>query len=271
MTAGMSGLKNKIIAITRSERDAKEFSEFVSEHGGRAIALPTIEIVPRGPEVAKEFLEKLRKEKHDYCAFMSPQAVNVLFDLAGKEEVLPALKSTIVIAVGPKTRQVLQERGVKVGLVPEKFSSAGLVDLLSSSIKKKPAGKKIIIPRSGAANEYAAEALARLGIKVDEILLYTVRTSAITPVWREFAGLLRQKKVDAVIFTSASNVSSFFEIMGTVSAAGNSSLLLQLDKLTKVVSIGPFTSKELERKQVKCFEAEEHTVMGALKLTEQIL
>jgi len=257
----MHGLKNKIVAITRNERDAREFSQLVSEHGGRAIALPAIEIVPRETNVAKEFLDRLQKKKHDYCAFMSPQAVSVLFDLAGKA-VMPALKSTTVIAVGPKTKQALEERGVNVGLMPEKFSSAGLVGLLSST---KPAGKKIIIPRSGAANEFAIEALTGLRMDVDEILLYNVRTSNISPIWREFADLLRQNKVDAIVFTSASNVSSFFEIMGKVTA-GN----LQLESITKVVSIGPFTSKELEKKKTKCFEAKEHTVRGALELAMQI-
>ena len=53
--------------------------------------------------------------------------------------------------------------------------------------------------------------------------------------------------------------------MGKVSA-GN----LKLDSLTKVVSIGPFTSKELENKKTKCFEAEEHTVRGALELAMKI-
>jgi uroporphyrinogen-III synthase len=258
----MPGLKNKVIAITRSERDAVEFSQLVTQEGGRPIALPTIEIVPKGPQAAEEFLEKLQKKKHDYCAFMSPQAVNVLFDLAGREAAL-ALKSTVVIAVGPKTKESLQEHGVTVRLVPHKFSSAGLVDLLSSI---KPVGKKIIIPRSGAANELVAGALADLGMEVDEIFLYTVRTNAITPIWREFAGLLRQKKVDAVIFTSASNVSSFFEIIEKVSTGS-----LQLDSLAKVVSIGPFTSKELENKNIKCFEAKEHTVVGALDLTKRIV
>jgi uroporphyrinogen-III synthase len=258
----MPRLKNKIVAITRNEVDASEFSQLVSEQGGRAIALPTIEIVPKEPQVVKEFIDRLQKKKHDYCAFMSPQAVNVLFDIAGKKVAL-ALKSTTVIAVGPKTKQALEARGVKVGLIPEKFSSTGLVEMLSS---KKPAGKKIIIPRSGAANEFATEALTGLGMDVDEILLYEVRTSKIAPVWREFVELLRQKKVDAIVFTSASNVSSFFEIMGKVSA-GN----LQLETLTKVVSIGPFTSKELEKKKTPCFEAEEHTVRGALELATQIM
>ncbi len=258
----MPGLKNKILAITRNEHDAREFSQLVSEQGGRAIALPTIEVVPKGPQVAKEFLEKLQKKKHDYCAFMSPQAASVLFELAGKDA-LPALKSTTVIAVGPKTKRALEERGVKVGLVPEKFSSAGLVDLMSSI---KPDGKKIIIPRSGAANELATEALAGLGMYVDEIFLYTVRTAAMTPIWSEFADLLQRKKVNAVVFTSASNVISFFEILGRVSKGS-----IQIDSLTKVVSIGPFTSRELEKRGTKCFEAEEHTVMGALELARQIL
>jgi uroporphyrinogen-III synthase len=259
---GMPGLKNKIIAITRNEYNAREFSQLVSEQGGRTIALPTIELVPKGPEAVKEFLEKLRKKKHDYCAFMSSQAVNILFGIAGREAAL-ALKSTTVIAVGPKTNQALQENGVYVRLMPDRFSSESLVDLLSTM---EPKGKRIIIPRSGAANEFAIKALADLGIKVDEIPLYTVRTSPVTFVWKEFSDLLQQKKVDAVVFTSSSSVNSFFEILGKVSTGD-----LQLDSITKVVSIGPFTTKELKKRKIKCFEAKEHTVRGAFELAQQLV
>jgi uroporphyrinogen-III synthase len=83
--------------------------------------------VPKGPEVAEQFIDKLRKKKHYYCAFMSQQAVNILFDLA-RDKIAPVLKSTTVIAVGPKTKQSLEEHGIKVGLVLEKFSSFGLID-----------------------------------------------------------------------------------------------------------------------------------------------
>jgi len=258
----MPGLKDKVLAITRSERDAKEFLQLVREQGGRAIALPAIEIVPKGPEVAEQFIDKLRKKKHYYCAFMSQQAVNILFDLA-RDKIAPVLKSTTVIAVGPKTKQSLEEHGIKVGLVLEKFSSFGLIDLLS---RIEPAGKKIIIPRSGAANNFATDALIRLGMDVDEILLYTVRTRAVEPIWKEFCDLLLQKRVDAIIFTSASNVNSFFEIMDRMSKDE-----LQLDSITKVVSIGPFTSKVLRDRGIECFEAEEHTVRGALQIAKQVL
>lgn len=257
----MPGLENKIIAITRNERDATEFSKLVGEQGGRAIAIPTIELMPKGPEAAKEFLSTLEKKKHDYCAFMSPQAVNILFDLAGKEAAL-ALKSTTVIAVGPKTRQALVDRGVNVGRVPDRFSSEGLVDLMSTI---EPRGKKIIIPRSGAANEFATKALTDLKMQVDEIPLYTVRTSAVTFVWSEFSELLQQKKVDAVIFTSTSSVNSFFEILGKLFPGSP-----PLDTLTNVVSIGPFTTKELKKRRIRCFEAQEHTIRGTLDLAKKL-
>lgn len=258
----MPGLKNKVIAITRNERDAAEFMQRVEEQGGTAIALTTIEVVPKGPEAAKEFLEKLEKKKHGYCAFMSPQAVKILFEHAGREAAL-ALKSTTVIAVGPKTKESLTEHGVSVRFMPDKFSSAGLVELMSAMKVKR---EKIIIPRSGAANEFATKALADLGMKVDEVMLYTVRTAPVTFAWGEFSSLLVQKKVDAVIFTSASSVGSFFEIMGKMGSAD-----LRLDGLTKVVSIGPFTSKELKARETEYFEAEEHTVAGALELAKKIV
>lgn len=258
-------LKGKTLAITRSERDAEEFSRLVAAEGGKAIALPTIEIVPAGPQAAREFLDKLHDKKHDYCAFMSSQAVSVLFELASKSEIISALESTAVIAVGPKTRQSLEERGISVRLMPEKFSSAGLVELLLSGAK--PAGKKIIIPRSGAANEFAIEALTKIGMQVDEVFLYSVRTCATSSAWGEFSALLLRKKVDAVIFTSASSVGSFFEIMAKISPGHP-----RLDSVTRVVSIGPFTSKELRgRGIIKCFEVKEHTVKGALELAKNIV
>ncbi|HEX7032084.1 MAG TPA: uroporphyrinogen-III synthase, partial [Nitrososphaera sp.] len=166
-------------------------------------------------------------------------------------------------AVGPKTKERLVENGVDVGLMPDSFSSAGLVELLSSL---EPEKKRIIIPRSGAANESAAKALQELGMQVDEVQLYTVRTAMPTSVWSEFSNLLADNRVSAIIFTSASNVRSFFEIMGKMGFSD-----LRLNDVTKVISIGPLTSKELECRSIECFEAIEHTVAGALKLAKKIV
>ncbi|MEW6604278.1 MAG: uroporphyrinogen-III synthase [Thermoproteota archaeon] len=258
----MPGFHDKVLAITRNEQDAAEFLRVVEEEGGRGIALPAIEIVPKGPAAIQDFLAKLRNNKYDYCAFMSPQAVSILFEHAGREAAI-ALKSMTVIAVGPKTKEVLVEHGIDVRLMPDSFSSNGLAELLSFL---KPKKKKIIIPRSEAAKESAAKALEDLGMQVDEMSFYTVRTATPTFVWNEFSSLLADKKVSAIIFTSASNVRSFFEIMGKLGFSN-----LRLNDITKVISIGPLTSKELEIRNIECFEAIEHTVAGALKLARKVV
>jgi len=62
------------------------------------------------------------------------------------------------------------------------------------------------------------------------------------------------------VFTSASSVRGFFDIMSKDYDSGT--LLDNLAKLS-VVSIGPFTSDELKKFNVKNIVAEVHTVAGA--------
>jgi len=70
------------------------------------------------------------------------------------------------------------------------------------------------------------------------------------------------------VFTSASSVRGFFEIM--TKDYDENSLLDSLAKLS-VVSIGPFTSDELKKFQVKNTVAEVHTVAGAFEAMKNTL
>jgi uroporphyrinogen-III synthase len=248
-------LYDRIIAITRSEQEAREFSLLVKAEGGTAVAIPAIEIVPAGPIAGHEFIALLAEKRHDYCAFMSAQAARVLFSLV---DARAALMPTGVIAVGPRTKQELEEHGVSVDMMPDTYSSIGLAEMLA---KKNPRGKKIIIPRSGEANEFAAKALEDLGMEVDEVLLYTVRTGAVTQEWLEFQKMLAAGIVDAVVFTSASNVRAFFELMEKIE--------MSLDDV-QAISIGPFTSAELQKRGVKYHEAVDHTIEGTVGVAKDL-
>ncbi|MEO9364306.1 MAG: uroporphyrinogen-III synthase [Nitrososphaera sp.] len=256
----MPSLEGRVLAITRGRKEAAEFSRLVRKGGGRAVPVKAIEIVPEGRRAAQRFLKLLKEKEHDYCAFMSAQAVAVLFDLGGKN-IITALESTKVIAVGPKTKQELERRGVRVDMMPRAFSSAGLAEMLS---KKSQEGKKIIIPRSAEAGDYAAKALLDLGMAVDEVFMYSVRTAKVTPAWKKFYGMLVDKKIDALVFTSASNVRSFFEIIDGLGRE------VRIDKLVQVVSIGPFTSAELEKRRIRYREAEDHTIEGTVRAAEKL-
>lgn len=255
--ARVQDLRDRVLAITRSRQDANEFFSLVEAEGGRAIAVPATEVVPASAEVAQEFLDLLKKRKHDYCAFMSAQAVQALVDMAGADRVRTALSSTLVIAVGPKTAQELEKHGIAVALTPSSYSSIGLVGMLAN---KEPAGKKIIIPRSSEAGGFARKALSDLGMVVDEVFLYSVRARPSTaPEWQEFHGLVAEGKVDAIVFTSASNVRALFDAMEGI----------DMGRIA-AISIGPFTSTELEKRKVKYVEAGDHTVRGTVDVAKEI-
>ncbi len=263
-------LDGKTIAITRSQDDAAEFISLAEQNNATPIALPTIELVSKGEKIVDEFLDSVKTYNPDYSVFMSSKAVKLLFDTAkesGKLEPLQlAIANTIVISVGPKTSIALEAQGIKVNHQPEKtFSSVGVGELFT---QLNAVGKKVIVPRSGASTPFLKELLNKIGIDVSEIHLYDVCAFRDTSQWNGFRELFSQNKVDGVVFTSASSVRGFFEIM--TKDYDENSLLDSLAKLS-VVSIGPFTSDELKKFKVKNTVAEVHTVAGAFEAMKNTL
>lgn len=259
----MKSLEGKVIAITRNNKEAFEFSQLVNSEGGKAIPLSTIDIVPERADVAKKFIDKLSSKKYDYCAFMSAQAIEVLLRSVGIDQLRSVLHLTKVIAVGPKTRAALENLDIRVDFVPAEFSSKGMVKMLD---RLNTSGKKIIIPRSAAADDYVVTALQSIGMEVDEVRLYRVKTSRLTKEWKQFSELLLRGKVDCVIFTSASTVGSFFEMLGKLLASP-----VDINRITRVISIGPFTTRELKKRKIGCSEAKVHTVRGSVDLARNLL
>jgi len=262
-------LDGKTIAITRSKDDASEFISLVSANNATPVPLPTIELVSKGEKIVDEFLESVAKYDPDYSVFMSSKAVKLLFDTAknvGKLEKLQlAVANTVVMSVGPKTTIALESEGIKVNHQPTTFSSVGVGEEFT---KIHAVGKKVIVPRSGASTPFLKELLNKIGIDVLEIHLYDVCAFRDITQWNGFRELFSQNKVDGVVFTSASSVRGFFEIMSKDYPMNI--LIDHLERLS-VVSIGPFTSDELKRFKVKNTVAEVHTVAGAFDAMKNIL
>ena len=254
-------LDGKIIAITRSKDDASEFISLAKENKATPIPLPTIELVSKGEKIVDDFLNLVETEHPDYSVFLSSKAVKILFDTAKNignfEKLQLAVANTIVMSVGPKTTTTLDTYGIKVNHEPKNNSSIGVGEEFSQI---NAVGKKVIIPRSGAANPFLKELLNKIGINVVEIHLYDVCAFRDTTQWNGFRESFSQNKVDGVIFTSASSVRGFFEIMQK--DYEKSDLVNRLSKLS-LVCIGPFTSEELKKFDISFVVSEIHTVAGA--------
>ena len=255
-------IDGKTIAITRSKEDAEEFIELITKENAKPMTLPTLELVSKGEKIVDEFLDSIKKQNPDYSVFMSPKAATLLFQSAKKiskfQELQLAIANTVVIAVGPKTREALENENIKVAFMPERHSSVGVGEVFT---KLNAVGKKTIIPRSGASTPFLKNLLEKIGIHVIELYLYDVCAFRDPTEWNEFRQLLSQDKIDGIIFTSASSVRAFFEIMGN---DYNHEKLIQLLEQTKVISIGPFTADELKKFNVNNIIADVHTVRGSV-------
>ena len=233
------------------------------------IALPTIELVSKGEKIVDEFLESINTYNPDFSVFMSSKAVKLLFDTAKQvkkfEQLRLAVANTMVMSVGPKTTKALEDEGIKVNYQPSTFSSVGVGEEFT---KIHAVGKKVIVPRSGASTPFLKELLNKIGIDVLEIHLYDVCAFRDTTQWNEFRELFSQNKIDGIIFTSASSVRGFFEIM---TKDYDESTLLENLKKTEVVAIGPFTADELKKFKVQNVVSQVHTVAGSYDTLKEIL
>jgi len=262
-------IEGKTIAITRSKDDSQEFIDLITKERGNVLPLPTIELVSKGEKIVDELLSALADGDPDYSVFMSSKAASLLFETAKKvgkfEELQLAIANTIVLAVGPKTKDALEKENVKVAYMPQRYSSVGIGEIFT---KLNAVGKKVIVPRSGASTPFLKDLLEKIGLHVTELYLYDVCAFRDTSQWNEFRDLFSQDKVDGIIFTSASSVRAFFEIM---TKDHDENQLVDMLHKTMVISIGPFTADELKKFNVKNVVADVHTILGSFDILVKAL
>jgi len=116
------------------------------------------------------------------------------------------------------------------------------------------------VPRSGASTPFLKDLLEKIGLHITELYLYDVCAFRDTSQWNVFRELFSQNKIDGIIFTSASSVRAFVEIM--TKDYEQTGLVDVLHK-TSIIAIGPFTADELKKFNVENVIADVHTVSGA--------
>jgi uroporphyrinogen-III synthase len=109
-----------------------------------------------------------------------------------------------VVAIGSATADALREAGYAVDLVPEEYSSAGLVAALRDDVD----GATVEVARSDHGSPVLTEGLADAGAAVHETILYRlVRPEASG----ESAELAAAGELDAALFTSSLTVEHFLD------------------------------------------------------------
>lgn len=233
MSSKNQPLARRTILITRARSQSEQFRRLLEEAGARVLELPAIEIRPLPSAELDRAIYAL--DSYDWLVFTSANAVSIFLDQAAR--LRPELQSKQpgrprLCAIGPATRQALEDRGYRVDLVPTVFQAEGILADLQATHAGDVRGLRILLPRAAKAREVLPEVLTQKGAEVDVIRVY----ETILP---DGAGdtlhrMLAEETIDLVAFTSSSTVQNFMQ------AAGSSKYLL---KSLPCAVIGPITGE----------------------------
>jgi uroporphyrinogen-III synthase len=104
-----------------------------------------------------------------------------------------------LVAIGPATAEVAREAGWSVDVVPEEYTSAGLVSALRGRVE----GEHVSVARSDHGSAVLVEGLADAGARVTETVLYRLQRPAAAG---ESAELAAAGDLDGLAFTSSLTV-----------------------------------------------------------------
>ena len=109
-----------------------------------------------------------------------------------------------VCAIGPKTADALEAAGYDVDIVPEEYTSSGLVAELEEAVD----GARVEVARSDHGSSVLLEGLEAAGAYLHETILYRL---VRPPESGESVALAAAGKLDAACFTSSLTVEHWLE------------------------------------------------------------
>jgi len=240
------------VVITRPERQADDLARLLLEQGANPISFPTIAIEP--PDDWGELDKALKQlESYHWLIFTSANGVRFFFErLRQKEKDIRDLKGRKICCIGPATARQIEEKDIKVDMVPDEFIAEGILKSFSALDVR---GKRFLLPRAAKARDILPEGLKKMGAMVDVVKTYRTVNSGRKK--EEFMTLLEARAVDVITFTSSSTVEKFVEIMGKD---------FVVPPQVRVAYIGPVTASTAKKAGFQVdIEQKEYTMQGLVQ------
>jgi uroporphyrinogen III methyltransferase/synthase len=253
-------LFGKRVLVTRTREQAGDLVDRLEALGAEAIESPTIRVLP--PEDYGPLDEACANiSSFTWIVFTSANGVDGFMErvqaIGGD---LRDLKGVRICTIGPATADRLLQRGIKVDLTPPEYRAEGVVQALRATGSLEQ--QRVLLPRADLARELLAEELRKLGAEVTEVTAYrTVLAEADREGEPDVYGMLLEKRIDVVTFTSASTVRNFARIYGEEVAA-------DLLRSTAVACIGPVTAEAADQYGIRtAIMPEQYTIPALVDAT----
>lgn len=246
-------------------REHSEGFEPLEELGAELLEFPTIEIMP--PEDYSDLDSAIKRiETYKWLIFTSRNGVRFFFQrFFEKDKDIRDLKGINICAVGSKTAEEIKKCGIKVDLIPEEFSSEGLIsafsiqrsaynDKLQTPNSELLKGVRFLLPRAEKAREIFPEKIRELGGIIDLPVAY----KAVKPEihGKRLKRFLKEGRISIATFTSAATFNNFIDIIGEDAN--------ELLKGVAIAVIGPVTAGAVEKAGLKVEIMPEKATIEAL-------
>ncbi|MBZ5685136.1 MAG: uroporphyrinogen-III synthase [Acidobacteriia bacterium] len=249
-------LRGVRVLVGRARHQAGSLSAELRKRGAQVLEIPFIEIrKPRSFHALDSALKNL--ETYDWLILTSVNGVEAMWNRiekamqrstrpesawkSGPSGPRSRRKSSWVLArglrvaaIGPATKKAIEQRGLKVDVMPKEYVAESVV----RSLKGKVKGKRVLLVRAKVARDVIPRELRKAGAHVDVVEAY--ETVVPTSSRRRLQAALKNpnQRPNVVTFTSSSTVKNFVELLGTRRK-------LKLLDGVKTASIGPVTSATL--------------------------
>jgi uroporphyrinogen-III synthase len=245
------------VLVSRAKKQAGALSSALRELGCQVIAIPFIQI--RRPDSYGPLDAALRSlATYDWLILTSVNGVEVLFErMARKRMDTSALAHLKIAAIGPATRNAIQEQGFRVTVTPREYVAESVVASLHRRVKEK----RVLLVRARVARDVIPRELRKAGAHVDIVEAYETVVPASSEK-RLRAVLAGPRRPHAITFTSSSTVRNFVSLLG-LSGARSALRKAASHRGVHTASIGPVTSATLREFGLPVdIEARKYTIPG---------
>jgi uroporphyrinogen-III synthase len=247
----LSGIR---VLVGRARHQAGALSGELRKLGAAVIEIPFIEIrKPRSFKPLDSALQNL--SSYDWLILTSVNGVEAMWGrFAIKLKTSQKdLKHLHIAAIGPATKRSIEQRGIKVDVVPKEYVAESVV----RSLRRRVSGKRVLLVRAKVARDVIPRELRKAGAQVDVVEAYetVVPRSSRTRLRAALKDPTRSPHV--ITFTSSSTVRNFVALLGP--SAGS------LEGI-RLASIGPVTTSTLREVGLRAdVRAKEFTIPGLVE------
>jgi len=227
----LSGVR---VLVGRAQHQAGALSGELRKLGATVVEIPFIEIrKPRSFKLLDVALQNL--DSYDWLILTSVNGVEAMWERLAKLGLKKNnLKPLHIAAIGPATKEAIEQRGVEVDVVPKEYVAESVVRGLRRRVK----GKRVLLVRAKVARDVIPRELRRAGANVDVVEAYETVVPEASRTRLQAALENPRRRPHIATFTSSSTVKNFVELLGPRGKRTSVNGIL-------TASIGPVTSSTL--------------------------